>query len=138
MSNKTLPTGISVVAHLEAIADSQRRNDCQALVEMMRRVTGAEPLMWGSSIVGFDSYHYVYDSGREGVAPATGFASRSREISVYLTASFDGQRDLLNKLGRHRMGKACLYIRRLSDVDLEVLETLIAESYRAIKLRYRD
>ena len=94
--------------------------------------------MWGSSIVGFDSYHYVYDSGREGDAPATGFSSRKREISIYLTASFDGQQALLDQLGRHRMGKACLYVRRLDDVDLDVLERLIAGSYRAIKQRYPD
>lgn len=137
-NNKTVPTDASVAAHLDTIEDPGRRKDCDRLVEIMRRVTGKAPVMWGSSIVGFDSYHYVYDSGREGDAPATGFACRAREISVYLTAGFDGQQALLDRLGRHRMGKACLYIRRLEDVDLEVLEKLVAGSHRAIKQRYPD
>jgi hypothetical protein len=137
-SNKTIATDDSVVAHLDAIQDPARLNDCTKLVEIMRRVTGKDPVMWGSSIIGFDSYHYVYDSGREGDAPAIGFASRAREISVYLTAGFDGQQALLDQLGKHRMGKACLSIRRLHDVDLDVLEQLITGSYRAIKQRYPD
>ncbi|MEE4330031.1 MAG: DUF1801 domain-containing protein [Wenzhouxiangella sp.] len=138
MSNKTVPTDASVEGYLDAIEDPVRRRDCDTLVEIMRRVTGKDPVMWGSSMVGFDSYHYVYESGREGDSLAAGFSSRAREISVYLMASFDGDEVLFDQLGRHRRGKSCLYIRRLEDIDLAILEQLIAGSYRAIKQRYPD
>ena len=93
--------------------------------------------MWGSSIVGFGSYHYRYESGREGDSCATGFSSRKTDISVYLTASFPGQEALLARLGKHKMGKACLSIRRLSDIEIGVLEQLVAGSVEAVRERYR-
>jgi hypothetical protein len=103
----------------------------------MQTVTGERPRMWGSSIVGFGSYHYRYESGREGDACATGFSARKTDISVYLTASFPGQEALLARLGKHKMGKACLSIRRLSDVDVDVLQQLVAKSVDAVRKRYR-
>jgi hypothetical protein len=102
----------------------------------MSRITKTKPKMWGPSIVGFGSYHYRYESGREGEAALAGFAARRNETVVYLVASGPGQDALLSRLGRHKMGKSCLYIRRLSDVDPQVLEQLVAGSVAEIKRRY--
>lgn len=135
--NKTKATSASVDAYIEAIADPARQADCRALVRLMRSITGERPAMWGDSIVGFGSYHYKYDSGREGDACATGFSSRRSDISIYLTASFPGQEELLARLGKHKMGKACLSVRRLSDVDVGVLKQLVAGSVSAVRERYR-
>lgn len=135
--NKTKASDASVDAYLKAIEDPTRRTDCQALVRLMQAITGERPRMWGSSIVGFGSYHYRYESGREGDACATGFSSRKTDISVYLTADFPGQKALLARLGKHKMGKACLSIRRLSDIDMGVLEQLVAGSVEAVRDRYR-
>jgi hypothetical protein len=127
--NKTKATEMSVQSYLSNIADESRRNDCEALTKLMSTVTKQEPKMWGTSIVGFGSYHYRYESGREGEAPVAGFSSRKGDITLYLASSFPGQEELLTKLGRHKTGKGCLYIRKLSDVDLKTLEQLIVESY---------
>ena len=134
--NKTKATDSSVDSYIEAIDDDIRRRDCQALAKLMAKVTKQKPRMWGPSIIGFGSYHYKYDSGREGDSCLTGFASRKGDISVYLMANFPGHDELLSKLGKHKMGKACLYIRQLSDVDLKVLEKLVAGSVAAVKRRY--
>lgn len=134
--NKTRPTGASVAAYLAAIEDATRRADCEALVTLMSDVTKEAPAMWGDSIVGFGSYHYRYDSGREGDMCATGFSSRKGDISVYLVASGAEQERLLARLGRHKMGKACLYLRRLSDVDGDVLRQLVAASVAEVRRRH--
>lgn len=135
--NKTKPTNSSVSAFLDAIEGDERRKDCQMLAAMMTKITGKPAVMWGPSIVGFDTYHYKYESGREGDMAVTGFSPRKGDISVYLTAGSAEQADLLARLGRHKMGKSCLYIRKLSDVDLTVLEQLISGSVAEIKRRYR-
>jgi hypothetical protein len=135
--NKTKATDASVDAYIDAIVDPARRMDCPALVRLLQAITGQRPRMWGSSIVGFGSYHYKYESGREGDACVTGFSSRKSDISVYLTASFPGHEALLARLGKHKMGKACLSIRRLSDVDVDVLEQLVVKSVEAVRKRYR-
>ncbi len=135
--NKTKASDASVDAYLDAIEDPTRRTDCQALVRLMQTITRERPRMWGSSIVGFGSYHYGYESGREGDSCATGFSSRKTDISVYLMADFPGQEALLARLGKHKMGKACLSIRRLSDVDIGVLEQLVARSVEAARERNR-
>lgn len=135
--NKTKPTNSSVSAFLDAIEGDERRKDCQMLAAMMTKITGKPAVMWGPSIVGFDTYHYKYESGREGDMAVTGFSPRKGDISVYLTAGSAEQADLLARLGRHKMGKSCLYIRKLSDVDLTVLAQLISESVAEIKRRYR-
>lgn len=129
--NKTKVTEAKVESYLAAIEDEARRKDCEALAKLMARATKHEPKMWGTSIVGFGSYHYVYESGREGDACLAGFSSRKGDISVYLMASFPGREELLAKLGKHKMGKGCLYIRKLGDVNLEVLEQLVARSVEA-------
>jgi hypothetical protein len=133
---KTKPTDLSVAAYLEAIEDASRRRDCMELAALMRRVTGCEPKMWGSSIVGFDSYHYRYASGHEGDSCVVGFSSRKGDISVYLLAGYEGAEALLAQLGKHKIGKACLYIKRLADVQLPILDQLVVRSVAEIKRRY--
>ena len=134
----TKPLGHSVTAYLAAIEDETRRKDCKQLVALMKRVTGYPPKMWGTGIVGFDSYHYKYASGHEGDASIVGFASRKGDISVYLMCDSESaeSKALLAKLGKHKMAKACLYLKRLSDVDLTVLEQLIENSIAETKRRY--
>ena len=126
--NKTQPTEASVEAYLAAITDEQRRADCRVLAEMMSKVTKAPAKMWGTGIVGFGSYHYKYESGREGDSCILGFASRKGDISVYVVAAFPGSDELFAKLGKHKRGKACTYVKRLSDIDLKVLEKILAGS----------
>lgn len=133
---KTKPTGVSVEKHIACLPNEQLRSDAQTLVAMMRRVTKQEPKMWGPSIVGFGSYHYKYASGHEGDSALAGFAARKSEFAIYLVAGFEGQEELLAKLGKHKTAKACLYIRRLADVDLKVLEKLVARSVAEMKRRY--
>ena len=134
--NKTKPTDASVHAFLHAVEGDERRSDCQALLAMMGRITDKPAVMWGPSIVGFDTYHYRYASGHEGDWAVTGFSPRKRDISVHLVASSPDQADLLARLGRHKMGKSCLYIRKLTDVDPAVLEQLISGSVAEVKRRY--
>jgi len=134
--NKTKATQASVEAYLSAIEDGTRRKDCEELAGLMAKATKQPPKMWGTSIVGFGSYHYKYESGREGDSCLTGFSSRKGDISIYLVANFPGEQELLSKLGKHRMGKGCLYVRRLSDVDLKVLEQLVVGTVAERKRRY--
>ena len=134
--NKTRPTQASVETCLAAIGDEARRADCEELARLMTRATGFPAVMWGPAIVGFGSYHYRYESGREGDCCQVGFASRKGDISIYLAADFPGHDELLAKLGRHKMAKACLYVRRLADVDLEVLAKLVAGSVAEMKRRH--
>jgi len=133
---KTKPTAVSVDAHVEAIADATRRADCRTLIDLMQRATGAPATMWGPSIVGFGSYHYRYESGHEGDACMVGFASRKSDLVVYLMDGFDERDALLARLGRHKIGKACLYLKRLWEVDLAVLERLVALSVAEVRRRY--
>jgi hypothetical protein len=134
--NKTKATDASVKAYLASIVDDVRRKDCETIATLMSTLTTFPPKMWGPSIVGFGSYHYKYASGREGDAGLTGFSSRKGDISVYLVASGPNQGELLAQLGRHKMGKCCLYIRKLADVDIGVLEQLIAGSVAEVRRRY--
>ena len=133
---KTKPTEVSAESHIAAIANEEQRNDAQTLVALMRRVTKQEPRMWGPSIVGFGSYHYKYASGHEGDSALAAFAVRGSELVVYIAAGFEGRDVLLAKLGKHKTGKVCVYIRRLANVDLRVLETLVARSVADTKRRY--
>jgi Domain of unknown function (DU1801) len=128
--NKTRETGASVAGYLAAIKDEGRRKDCEALAKLMSTVTGEPAKMWGAAIVGFGSVHYKYDSGREGDICLVGFSSRAKEISVYGTGSAPTREALLAKLGKHGVAKGCLYIARLADVDLAVLQQLIAASVK--------
>ncbi len=134
--NKTKPTDISVDSYLSSKATAEQLADCKAIMAMCQRVTGQEPTMWGPSIIGYGKYSYRYDSGHSGEACLTGLAVRGREIVVYLLGEGPGQAELLAQLGKHKMGKACLYLKRLADVDAGVLEALIAGSVTEIQRRY--
>jgi hypothetical protein len=133
---KTRPTEVSAESHIAAIANEEQRNDARTLVALMRSITKQEPRMWGPSIVGFGSYHYKYASGHEGDSALAGFAVRGSAVVVYIAPGVEGRDVLLAKLGKHRTGKVCVYIRRLANVDLEVLEALVARSVADTKSRY--
>lgn len=136
-ANKTRATDASVEAYFAAIGDVVRREDCKSLAAMMFRASGEPAVMWGESIVGFGRYHYRYESGREGDWCRTGFSSRKSDISLYLTCDdFPEREALLAQLGRHKTGKACVYVRRLADIDIEVLDELIEGSLAAMKRMY--
>jgi hypothetical protein len=126
--NKTKETDASVDAYLAAIKDEERHKDCLALAKLMAKASKHPPRMWGTSIVGFGSHHYRYESGREGDTCLVGFSSRKGDITVYGLTSAPGHEELIPKLGRHKAGKGCLYIRKLSDIDLKVLEKLVADA----------
>jgi hypothetical protein len=132
-ANKTKPTTVSISAFLDGCTDEQRRADARVLARLMHKITGDKPTMWGPSIVGFGSYHYTYPSGREGDAPVVGFSPRQAANVLYGTIGCDGAEDLLAKLGKHTTGKGCLYIKRLADVDVKVLEALIEKAVVATR-----
>lgn len=134
--NKTEATGASVDDYLAARGNEQQRSDCRELIALMEKATQQSPRMWGPSIVGFGSYRYTYESGHSGEAPLAGFAIRGRELVVYLSCEQDEQKSLLSRLGPHRMGKSCLYFKRLPDLDGSVLEKLVAASIAEVRHRY--
>ena len=123
--NKTRPKDTSVVQFLGQTENPKRRADAFALDALFRRVTGFEPKMWGPSMVGYGSYHYIYDSGRQGDFLATGFAPRKANLSIYIMPGYQDYSAILARLGKHKTGKSCLYVNSLEDIDLDVLETLI-------------
>ena len=134
--NKTKPTEVSVAAFIEAITDETKRADAKALVKLMQSASGEKPKMWGPSIIGFGSIHYKYESGREGDMPLVGFSPRKAASVLYGAIGFDGAEKLLAKLGKHTTGKGCLYIKKLSDMDQKVLQTLVAKSLAAKHARH--
>ena len=136
--NKTVPTKASVEAFIEAVPQEEKRNDCFKLLEVMQSITGEAPVMWGPGIIGFGSYHYRYDSGREGDMLMTGFSPRSQNISLYIMSGFGRYESLLKKLGKYKTGKSCLYVKRLSDINMEILEELIRDSYNHCKSKYNS
>lgn len=123
----------SVDNFINAVEDDQKRSDSIRIREMMEEMTGEPAKMWGKSIIGFGSYHYVYESGREGDWMLVGFSPRKQNISLYIMSGFSAYEDLLAKLGKHKTGKSCLYIKRLSDVDEEVLKEMIASSAKYMR-----
>jgi len=127
--NKTVPTDASVTAFLDRVPEVGKRRDSYVILEMMRRITGKEPQMWGDSIIGFGSYHYKYESGREGDMPLLAFSPRKQNLTLYILSDFEEYDQLMAKLGKHKTGKVCLYINRLSDVDMAVLEQLATKTY---------
>lgn len=135
---KTRPTGASVEAFIDAVEHPRRREDARTLLELMHRVTGEEPVMWGPSIVGYGSYHYRYASGQEADWPVVGFSPRKQNLSIYIMTGFEASDALLSRLGKHKTGKSCLYVNKLADVDLEVLETLVRASVAEMKRMYPE
>lgn len=134
--NKTTETAASVVDFLDTVVDEAKRKDSLHLVEIMKAKTGFEPRMWGTSIIGFGSYHYRYESGREGNAPLVGFSPRKNELALYLAADFEEREELLRRLGRHKTGKACIYVTKLADVNEEILKKLITASMNQTLRKY--
>ena len=130
---KTKVNKASVEGFLNKVKDEAIRNDCFEILKIMKQVTKEEPRMWGSSIVGFGSYHYKGKSGREGDWMLTGFSPRKQNLTLYLMGGFDEQKDLLKKLGKHKTSVGCLYIKKLGDVDKKVLKTLVTASVKRMK-----
>lgn len=131
--NKTRPTNQNVIAFLNSVDHKTRREDSFTLLEMMKEVTGEDAVMWGSSIVGFGSCHYKYESGREGDMPLIGFSPRKQSLTLYIMPGFDDYEEMLAELGKHKTGKSCLYVNKLADVNEEVLRRLIKRSYGHMK-----
>jgi len=140
MANKTVPHGLKVADYLDQISDPERQADCRRLSEMMFEIVGEDPKVWGSKlssgIVGFGEYHYKYESGREGDSLRLGFASRAQNISIYIMPGYQDFSEELSRLGKHKIGKSCLYIKRLSDVDEDVLRDIMVEAVRQMDEKY--
>ncbi len=127
--NKTVPTKISVAKFIDSVDHEKRRADAKELLKLFKKVTGQTPVMWGPSIIGYGAYHYVYESGREGDAPNVGFSPRKTSMVLYVMGSIDDDDPLRTKLGKYKTGRACLYVNKLEDVDIGVLEKIIKKSY---------
>ncbi len=134
--NKTVPTGHSVSEYLNSIENPQRKKDCWAIHDLMKKITGKEAQMWGSSIVGFGTYKYRYESGREGIMITTGFSNRQKAITLYIMDGFSKHKDLLEKIGPHKKGKSCFYIKSLSEIDIDILSLVISESLKAVEKKH--
>ena len=133
---KTTETTQSVSGFVKTIEDKQRQKDCFEIIEIIQKQSGFEPKMWGPSIIGFGSYHYKYESGHEGDAPLVGFSPRKSEFALYI-ANFDGKEDLLKKFGKHKTAKACVYIKKLEDIDVAVLKKLVTGSVKHYQTKYK-
>ena len=135
-ANKTIANDASVKAFIDAVADQRKRADSHELIELMRTITGHEPKLWGSSLVGFDSYHYRYASGREGDFFITGFSPRKTALAVYIMPGFDRYEEQLRRLGPHKTGKSYLYVKSLDAVDRGVMEEIIRDSVHRMREKY--
>ncbi len=129
---KTKPTDVKVEDFLNSVERPTRKQDGFELLRIMKEITNEKAVMWGPSIVGFGSYHYKYATGREGDMPLVGFSPRKQRLSVYIMPAFEEYKDLLGKLGKHKTGKACLYINKLADVDISILKEIITKSVEAL------
>ncbi len=134
--NKTKETKASIDKFINSVKDKNIREDCITILKLMKSITKEEPRMWGLSMVGFGSYHYKYASGREGDFFLTGFAPRQQNISIYLMCGLEKQKTNLEKLGKHKTGSSCLYIKSLKDIDVKVLKNMITQSVKGIKKLY--
>jgi len=135
--SKTRPTKTSVTAFINGIEDKQKRMDAKKVAAIMREATGSRAKMWGTNIVGFGRYHYKYASGREGDFMITGFSPRKQALTVYIMPGFGNFKSLMSKLGKHKTGRSCLYIKRLSDIDESVLKRLIVASVKHMQKKYK-
>ena len=134
---KTKLNKASVGSFLQSVKDEERKLECMTVLALMKKITKAEPAMWGDSIVGFGSYHYKSDSGREGDWFITGFSPRKQNLTIYIIAGFTQYPELMKKLGKFKTGSSCLYIRKLADIDMKVLEELIGQAYQYMKKKYK-
>ena len=134
--NKTQRTRASVAAFLSAIADETRRKDAKAIDKLMREISGEKPALWGPTIIGYGQCHYKYASGREGDMGKLGFSPRKANLVVYIVPGFKKYAPLLKKLGKHKIGKSCLYINKLADVDEKILRELVARSWKFMSEKY--
>lgn len=135
-TNKTTETASNVIDFIHAVPDETKKNDALELLKIMQLQTGFEPKMWGTGIIGFGSYHYQYASGHEGDAPLAGFSPRKDTISLYFNTTFENKEQLLSKFGKHKAGKGCIYIKKLADIDLEILKEMISYSVESIQNLY--
>ncbi len=135
-ATKTRPTAASVAAYIASRASEEQAADCASLMRLLKRITGESPHMWGPSIVGYGTYHYVYASGHSGDAPVVGFAIRGRDLVLYVMVDDAAQRARLARLGKHRMGTTCLYFKRLADLDRALLEEIVTASVAAVRAKY--
>ncbi len=135
---KTKQNDASVEMFLRAVGNDRRREDSFTVLELMKRITGEEPRMWGAAIVGFGSYRYRYASGRSGEMPRIGFSPRKQSLTVYVMPGFSDYDEILSRLGKHRTGKSCLYINKLADIDMDVLEDLTRSSLDAMREKYPE
>jgi hypothetical protein len=126
--NKTTETNSSVTEFVNKVENEVKRNDSFKLIEIFKSITGFEPKMWGPTIIGFGSYHYKYESGHEGDAPLAGFSPRKDSLVLYFSTEFENRDVLLSQIGRHKSSKACVYVKKLADIDINVLEKMIANS----------
>lgn len=136
VKNKTTETRNSVTDFINLVDDEQKRKDSFAIIKMLKKISGSEPKMWGPSIVGFGSYHYQYESGHEGDAPRLGFSPRKAAISLYIYTDTKENKALLEKLGKFKMGKACIYVKKLSDINEAVFNELAKNSFEIYKKKY--
>ena len=134
--NKTTENNLSIVNFLNGVEEKTKRDDSFELCKTMNKATGFEPKMWGTAIIGFGTYHYKYDSGREGDAPLVGFSPRKDALALYFSSEFKDRDELLNKFGKHKTGKACVYIKKLADIDQTILEVMIKNSVNHIQNLY--
>ncbi len=128
--NKTTENEGKVSDYIAAIGDEKKRQDCASIIDLFTQQTGLEPKMWGAGIVGFGSYDYKYESGREGTAPIVALAARANAITLYLGSSFEDREELLSKFGKHKTGKGCIYIQKIEDIDLNVLSIMVKNSFK--------
>ena len=133
---KTIENKNSVPDYLNNISDENRRKDCSEIIKLVSKLTGLKPKMWGTGIVGFGSYHYKYESGHEGEAPLAAFSSRANAIALYLALALEQREELLNKFGKHKTSKGCIYIQKLKDIDLNILSEMISNSIENNKSKY--
>ena len=129
---KTKPNDQSVTGFLNEVTDEKKRRDCFTILDIMKQITQEEPVMWGDSIVGFGSYHYKYASGREGDWFLTGFSPRKQNLTLYIMSGFSGYEKLLAQLGKYKTGRSCLYIKKLEDIDMDVLREMITQSIEKV------
>jgi hypothetical protein len=135
---KTTETSKSVTGFINSVSDEKKRKDCFQIIDIMQKQTGFEPKMWGPGIVGFGKYHYKYETGHEGDMPLAAFSPRSTAIVFYFSQEFEDREELLQKLGKHKTGKVCVYIKSMDDIDISVLKKIISNSVKHIKSSYPD